>query len=102
MGGALDDVQIIERLKEHAGASVIELDEVVGKFCGFREPKENAVFLMESQRVLTYDRVPFCTMEGSNNAPLYSRCCTPWHEGEKFFPCTYGFGAVADLPKCGV
>jgi len=96
----LDDAGAIAHLAPHAAAAVIELDVAVGTFCGFADATEHASFLKESERVLTYERVPFCTMEGSDNAPLYSRCCTPWHEGEKFFPCVYGFGQVAPLPKC--
>ena len=70
------------------------------RFCGFRDPQVNEAFVKETDRVLTYERVPFCTTEGSDNAPLYSRCCTPWHPGEKFFPCVYGFGKPAELPRC--
>ena len=97
----LDDVGIRALLAPHASAQLIELDEVNGRFCGFSDTAAHSAFLTESERVLTYERVPFCTMEGSDNAPLYSRCCTPWHEGEKFFPCVYGFGKPEPLPMCG-
>ena len=96
----LDDAGVRALLAPHADAAIIELDAVAGRFCGFADAVEHAAFLSESERVLTYDRVPFCTMEGSDNAPLYSRCCTPWHEGEKFFPCVHGFGKPPPLPAC--
>ena len=83
----LNDEAVRALLAPHASATVIELQHVAGKFCGFAEPAAQQAFVAETERVLTYDRVPFCTMEGSDNAPLYSRCCTPWHPGEKFFPC---------------
>ena len=96
----LDDAGVIAHLAPHKEAAVIEIDMALGKFCGFQDTTEHATFLRETERVLEYERVPFCTMEGSNNAPLYSRCCTPWHEGEKFFPCEYGFGKPPPLPAC--
>lgn len=97
----LDDAALRSLLAPHAEADVIEVDVAAGRFCGFADAAAQAAFAAESQRVLSYERVPFCTMEGSDNAPLYSRCCTPWHEGEKFFPCVYGFGKPAELPACG-
>ena len=100
-GGPLDDAGIRRTLAPHEHSAVIELERAEDAFCGFSDAGAHAEFLAESERVLTYERVPFCTMEGSDNAPLYSRCCTPWHEGEKFFPCVLGFGKPKPLPKCG-
>jgi len=99
-GTALNDVQVRTALARFADAAVLVLDEADGRFCGFADAAAHAAFAAESERVLTYERVPFCTMEGSDNAPLYSRCCMPWHEGEKFFPCQYGFGKPKALPAC--
>jgi len=99
-GKPLSDVQLRQQLSAHEGAAIIELEEADDRFCGFVDADAQEAFRTESERVLTYDRVPFCTMEGSDNAPLYSRCCTPWHEGEKFFPCVYGFGKPKPLPQC--
>ena len=97
----LDDEGIRKLMAPHEDARIIELDEAAGRFCGFSDAAANSAFAAETERILTYDRVPFCTIEGSDNAPLYSRCCTPWHDGEKFFPCEYGFGKPAPLPTCG-
>ncbi len=99
-GKPLNDAQLRAVLAPHADAAVLVLEEADGRFCGFEDSAAHAAFAAESERVLTYDRVPFCTMEGSDDAPLYSRCCTPWHEGEKFFPCVYGFGKPKGLPAC--
>ena len=96
----IDDDALRKLMAPHEQASVIELDVAAFKFCGFRDAAAHRAFEKEAERVLEYDRVPFCTMEGSDNAPLYSRCCTPWHDGEKFFPCQYGFGKAAALPAC--
>ena len=98
--GPLDDRQVVQLLAPHADAAIIELDEAAGRFCGFADSAAHSAFAKETDRVLAYERVPFCTMEGSDDAPLYSRCCTPWHPGEKFFPCVYGFGKPAALPAC--
>ena len=51
--------------------------------------------------MLTYRRDPFCMMEGSNNAPLFSQCCSPRKPGDKFFPCISGeMPNGEDLPAC--
>ncbi|KAL1508010.1 hypothetical protein AB1Y20_007608 [Prymnesium parvum] len=97
---AMHDGAIRAALAQYAHVAVIEIERVDGRFCGFEDAQVNRDFAAESHRVLSYKRVPFCTMEGSDNAPLYSRCCEPWHEGEKYFPCIYGFDDPAPLPKC--
>ena len=50
--------------------------------------------------MLHYRRAHFCTMEGSDNAPLFSQCCSPRKPGDKFFPCQYGFAPPEPLPAC--
>ena len=37
-------------------------------------------------------------MEGSDNAPLFSQCCSPRKPGDKFFPCVHGFNG----PRTGM
>ena len=39
-------------------------------------------------------------MEGSDNAPLFSQCCSPRKPGDKFFPCKEGFDPPEPLPAC--
>ena len=39
-------------------------------------------------------------MEGSDNAPLFSQCCSPRKPGDKFFPCVHGFNDPPKLPEC--
>ena len=39
-------------------------------------------------------------MEGSDNAPLFSQCCSPRKPGDKFFPCVKGFPPPDPMPKC--
>ena len=41
----------------------------------------HAAFRDETERMLHYRRAHFCTMEGSDNAPLFSQCCTPRKPG---------------------
>ena len=50
--------------------------------------------------MLHYRRAHFCTMEGSDNAPLFSQCCSPRKPGDKFFPCKEGFDPPQPLPTC--
>ena len=100
-GAAMDDAQIVELLKPHEGAAVIEVGDVAGSFCGFRDAKLNDIYRRESERLLSYQRTPFCMMEGSDNAPLFSQCCFPRKPGDKFFPCIHGFDPPEALPKCG-
>jgi hypothetical protein len=93
--------EIVSHLAEHADAPVIELEEVADRFCGWGDGARDASFVAETHRLLAYKRVPFCMMEGSD-APLYSQCCVNRTEGEKFFPCVWGFDdPPRALPACG-
>eukprot|EP00965_Chrysotila_dentata_P151849 5017486-Pleurochrysis_carterae.AAC.2 len=98
--GVHDDEGVRAALAHAAHAAVIEVDDVANRFCGFRDSAQHAHFVAETDKMLEYKRVPFCTVEGSENAPLYSRCCEPWHPGDKFFPCIQGFDGPAPLPAC--
>ncbi len=99
--GALSAKQIIAALAPFVSAPVIELSDAFHRFCGFSEDKtEHDAFLVETAQLLTYRRTPFCMMEGSNNAPLFSQCCSPRKPGDKFFPCVNGFDPPAPLPQC--
>ena len=97
---ALNDEQVIAALKPHEGAAILELDAVAGTFCGFTDSATQRLFVRETNRLLHYQRTPFCMMEGSNNAPLFSQCCHPRKPGDKFFPCLHGFDAPEALPAC--
>jgi len=97
---ALTDVQVRELLKPHESAAVIELSDAIGAFCGFVDRAANQLFVTETQQMLTYHREPFCTMEGSNNAPLFSQCCHARKPGDKFFPCVHGFDDPVAPPTC--
>ena len=87
-------------LAAHSAAGVIELSDAVGVFCGFADAATDSAFKTETQRLLHYQRSPFCMMEGSNNAPLFSQCCSPRKPGDKFFPCMHGFDPPDPLPAC--
>ena len=50
--------------------------------------------------MLHYRRANFCTIEGSDDAPQFSQCCSPRKPGDKFFPCVEGFEPPAPLPAC--
>ncbi len=91
---------IAEFLRPHGGAAIIELAGVIDSFCGFAESRLDALYRSETQRMLHYQRTPFCMMEGSNNAPLFSNCCFPRKPGDKFFPCMHGFDPPDALPAC--
>jgi len=97
---ALTDVQIREHLKPHEGAAIIELSDALGSFCGFVERSAHKLWTSETEAMLTYHRDPFCMMEGSNNAPLFSQCCSPRKPGDKFFPCMHGFDNPEPPPAC--
>jgi hypothetical protein len=99
-GRIFDELTLRDFLKPHDSAAVIELSDVVGSFCGFSEQRAHDLYVRESERMLTYQRTPFCTMEGSDNAPLFSQCCHPRKPGDKFFPCVYGFEPPQPLPSC--
>ena len=99
-GRALNDVQMAAALKAHEGAAIIELTDAIGTFCGFTDPTTHAAYERETHALLHYQRTPFCMMEGSNNAPLFSQCCYPRKPGDKFFPCINGFDPPEDLPSC--
>ena len=100
-GKVFDDTQIAEFLKPHEGASIIELSEnVIGSFCGFGDRGTQSMYESETERMLSYQRTPFCMMEGSDNAPLFSQCCHPRKPGDKFFPCVHGFDPPTPLPRC--
>ncbi len=100
IGTGMDDAAVVRALEPYKEAGVIVLDDVIGAFCGFKDAELNALFERETTRMLSYTRTPFCTMEGSDNAPLFSNCCSPRKPGEKFFPCTYGFDPPEQLPAC--
>ena len=72
----------------------------MSSFCGFRDEAAHATFRDESQRMLHYRRANFCTIEGSDDAPQFSQCCSPRKPGGKFFPCVEGFEPPAPLPAC--
>ena len=98
--GAHTAEEIVQHLAPHADNAIIELDSVADRFCGWQQHEKDSEFLRETHRLLAYKRVPFCIMEGSD-APLYSQCCTNRTEGEKFFPCIWGFDdPPATLPEC--
>ena len=99
-GKALTDAQIIEHLAPHRGAAILELTNIAGTFCGFSDSARHRAFESTSTRLLHYQRTPFCMMEGSNNAPLFSQCCSPRKPGDKFFPCVHGFDAPDPMPRC--
>ena len=99
-GKVFNDKTISEHLQPHADARIIELGDVRGSFCGFTEPSVDATFRSETERLLHYQRTPFCMMEGSDNAPLFSQCCHPRKPGDKFFPCVHGFDPPDALPRC--
>ena len=69
----LNDAEVARALAPYARAGVIEIEDAVGVFCGFAEPSADAAFAASSRRVLEYRRTPFCMMEGSDNAPLFSQ-----------------------------
>merc|ERR1711935_620217 len=87
--------------KPHAHTAIIEIEDAVDSFCGFADPTMDAAYKTEGQGLLAYTRTPFCMMEGSNNAPLFSQCCSPRKPGDKFFPCISGsMPSGDDLPAC--
>jgi len=98
----LNDAQVIEALKAYEAAPVIEIEDAVNAFCGFADHSTNVDFLSQTQGLLHYRRTPFCMMEGSNNAPLFSQCCYPRKPGDKFFPCIDGFEPPKALPACAM
>jgi len=98
---AQTDTQLLQALAQHRSAGVIEIEDAVDVFCGFEDAVANEAFLKETARLLTYQRTPFCMMEGSDNAPLFSNCCSPRKPGDKFFPCIHGFDGPSALPQCG-
>ena len=80
---------------------VLSVPPVHDTFCGFAEPAMDAAYKKEGQKLLSYTRTPFCMMEGSNNAPLFSQCCQARKPGDKFFPCISGTMPTGDdLPAC--
>ena len=96
----LNDEGVIAALKPHEDARIIELSDARGTFCGFKDAATNRLFERETKVMLHYHRTPFCMMEGSNNAPLFSQCCSPRKPGDKFFPCVHGFDPPDALPAC--
>uniref|UniRef100_A0A7S0LDU7 Uncharacterized protein n=1 Tax=Coccolithus braarudii TaxID=221442 RepID=A0A7S0LDU7_9EUKA len=97
---ALDDEELIRALAPYRDAAVIEVSDALGAFCGFLDSRVDDAFKKASERLLTYPRSPFCMMEGSDNAPLFSQCCSPRKPGDKFFPCMHGFDPPPPLPTC--
>ncbi|KAL1528538.1 hypothetical protein AB1Y20_009881 [Prymnesium parvum] len=98
---AQTDKQLLRALAPHSSAGVLEIRDAVDVFCGFEDAQTNEAFLRETQRLLTYRRTPFCMIEGSDNAPMFSNCCSPRKPGDKFFPCIHGFDGPSPLPQCG-
>ncbi len=96
----LNDAGVVAALAPHADAAIIEIEDAVDRFCGFADASTHATFRDETQRMLHYRRAHFCTMEGSDNAPLFSQCCSPRKPGDKFFPCKEGFDPPQPLPTC--
>mmetsp|Transcript_16999 Transcript_16999/g.28375 ORF Transcript_16999/g.28375 Transcript_16999/m.28375 type:complete len:856 (-) Transcript_16999:413-2980(-) len=96
----INDRQVIQALAAQQHAAIIEIDDAESVFCGFANAEQDAAFQKDSKQLLTYHRTFFCMMEGSNNAPLFSQCCTPRKPGDKFFPCMYGFDDPEPLPAC--
>ena len=96
----LNDKEVAKVLGAHASAGVIEIDDPVGTFCGFDDGALDRKYREVSSHLLTYRRTPFCMMEGSDNAPLFSQCCSPRKPGDKFFPCVHGFNDPPKLPEC--
>jgi len=97
---AVNDREVSRLLAPYASAAVLELEAADGVFCGFADSSLDRAFKIETERLLTYHRTPFCMMEGSDNAPLFSQCCSPRKPGDKFFPCIEGFPAPDALPAC--
>ena len=97
----MNDAEVVAALKPHAHAAIIEIEDAVDVFCGFANPAMDAAYRKEGNSLLSYSRTPFCMMEGSNNAPLFSQCCSPRKPGDKFFPCISGtMPNGEDLPAC--
>ena len=96
----LNDKEVAKVLGAHASAGVIEIDDPIGTFCGFDDGALDRKYREVSSHLLTYRRTPFCMMEGSDNAPLFSQCCSPRKPGDKFFPCVHGFNDPPKLPEC--
>ena len=99
-GAALTDVQMRALLRPHDSAAIIELSDARDTFCGFTNAAEHKRYMSETEGMLTYHRDPFCMMEGSDNAPLFSQCCHPRKPGDKFFPCVHGFDNPEPPPAC--
>jgi hypothetical protein len=96
----LNDKEVAKVLGAHSAAGVIEIDDPIGTFCGFDDGALDRKYREVSSHLLTYRRTPFCMMEGSDNAPLFSQCCSPRKPGDKFFPCVHGFNDPPKLPEC--
>jgi len=97
--GSLNDEAVRRELAPHAEAAVLELEVAADRFCGFADEGSHAAFVRDTDWLLSYQRVPFCMMEGTD-APLYSQCCTPRNPTEKFFPCVHGFDPPTPMPTC--
>merc|ERR1719409_1740669 len=81
----MNDVEVQAALRPHAHMAILEIEDAVDTFCGFADPTMDAAY----------------KKEGSNNAPLFSQCCSPRKPGDKFFPCISGTMPTGDdLPAC--
>jgi len=97
----MNDAEVKAALRPHAHMAILEIEDAVDTFCGFADPAMDSAYKKEGQQLLSYTRTPFCMMEGSNNAPLFSQCCSPRKPGDKFFPCISGsMPSGDDLPAC--
>ena len=97
----MNDAEVKAALRPHAHMAILEIEDAVDTFCGFADPTMDSVYKKEGQQLLSYTRTPFCMMEGSNNAPLFSQCCQARKPGDKFFPCISGSMPTGDdLPAC--
>ena len=97
----MNDAEVKAALRPHAHMAILEIEDAVDTFCGFADPTMDSAYKKEGQKLLSYTRTPFCMMEGSNNAPLFSQCCQARKPGDKFFPCISGSMPTGDdLPAC--
>ena len=88
-------------LKPYANHAVIELTNPIDAFCGFDgEPQLQRAFDEVTERLLHYQRTPFCYEDHITGVPAYSQCCRPRKPGDAFFPCINGFDAPEPLAKC--
>jgi len=95
----LTDQQVVAAMQKYTSTAVIEIEDVVGTFCGFVDAAATRAFERDSQKLLAYHRSPFCYEDGIR-AASYSQCCKPRKPGDDYFPCIYGFDDPEPLPSC--